>query len=120
MRFPSRTIFRVVLVLLCAAAAIGTGQAGATSVAMQLRAPAVFEQRKTLVGEWQGATAEGRQLSVSYRLTAGGTVLVETWTLGPGRESMTLYHLDRDDLVATHYCPIGNQPSLRLKLPAAP
>jgi hypothetical protein len=102
------------------AAAADARRAPAASVSTHLRAPAVFEQLKSLAGEWKGTTAKGRELAVSYRLTAAGTVLVETWTLAPGRESMTLYHLDRDDLVATHYCPIGNQPSLRLKLPAAP
>ncbi len=108
------------LAILLITAAASARQGLATSAATQLRAPAVFEQLKSLAGEWKGTTAKGRQLSVSYRLTAGGTVLVETWTLGSGRESMTVYHLDRDDLVATHYCPIGNQPTLRLKLPAAP
>jgi hypothetical protein len=39
---------------------------------------------------------------------------VETWTLSPTRESLTLYHRDGADLLATHYCPIGNQPRLRL------
>ncbi len=48
-------------------------------------------------------------------LTAAGSVLVETWTLSPARESMTLYHMDDQTLIATHYCPIGNQPTLQLK-----
>jgi len=74
-----------------------------------------FERLKALVGEWEGKTEGGRVLRVSYRLTAKDTVLIETWTLGPGRESMTVYHLDGPRLVATHYCPIGNQPRLELK-----
>jgi hypothetical protein len=75
----------------------------------------VFKQLQTLVGEWEGKTEAGRVLKVSYRLTANNTVLVETWTLGPQRESLTLYHMDNDSLLATHYCPVGNQPRLRLK-----
>jgi hypothetical protein len=39
---------------------------------------------------------------------------VETWTLGPNRESLTLYSTSGSDLMATHYCPQGNQPRLRL------
>ena len=54
-------------------------------------------------------------MKVSYRLTANNTVLVETWTLGPKRESLTLYHLDNESLIATHYCALGNQPRLRFK-----
>ena len=73
-----------------------------------------FKQLTSLVGEWQGRFPDGRAHAVSYRLTAGGTVLVETWTLAPNRESMTLYSISGSDLLATHYCPQGNQPRLRL------
>ena len=50
---------------------------------------------------------------MDYRLSANGSVLVETWTW-PDRaiEGLTLYHMDVDRLTATHYCPIGNQPRL--------
>jgi hypothetical protein len=87
----------------------------AVHAADQTDARAAFTQLQTLVGEWEGKTEAGRVLKVSYRLTAGGTVLVETWTLGPQRESLTLYHMDNESLIATHYCPVGNQPRLRLK-----
>ncbi|HWM25755.1 MAG TPA: hypothetical protein VNP98_13110 [Chthoniobacterales bacterium] len=83
--------------------------------AEQINARAVFAQLQTLVGDWEGKTEKGRALKVSYRLTANNTVLIETWTLGPGRESLTLYHMDNENLIATHYCPVGNQPRLRFK-----
>lgn len=73
-----------------------------------------FKQLGGLVGNWVGKSGSGREHSVSYRLSAGGTVLVETWSLSSGRESMTMYHLDGDNLMATHYCPQGNQPRLLL------
>jgi hypothetical protein len=76
---------------------------------------AAFTQLQTLVGEWEGKTEKGRALKVSYRLTANNTVLIETWTLGPQRESLTLYHMDNENLISTHYCPVGNQPRLRFK-----
>jgi hypothetical protein len=81
----------------------------------QVTPGAVFTQLQTLVGTWEGKTEKGRVLKVSYRLTANDTVLIETWTLGPKRESLTLYHLDNESLIATHYCALGNQPRLRLK-----
>ena len=86
-----------------------------TAAAEPITPRAAFTQLQTLVGEWEGKTEAGRALKVSYRLTANNTVLVETWTLGPTRESLTLYHTDNESLIATHYCPIGNQPRLRLK-----
>lgn len=87
----------------------------AANGADQIDARAAFAKLQTLVGEWEGKTEAGRVLKVSYRLTAGNTVLVETWTLGPQRESLTLYHMDGESLLATHYCPVGNQPRLRFK-----
>ena len=50
---------------------------------------------------------------MAFRQSAGDSVLVETWTLASGRESMTLYTLDGERLLATHYCPQGNQPRLQ-------
>jgi hypothetical protein len=85
------------------------------SGADQLNAQGVFTQLQTLVGNWEGKTEAGRVLKVNYRLVAKNTVLVETWTLGPQRETLTLYHMDNDALIATHYCALGNQPRLRLK-----
>jgi hypothetical protein len=75
---------------------------------------AAFERLKGLVGEWRGRRPDGREIGVAYRLSAGGSVLVETWTLGPGRESLTVYHMDGSALMATHFCPQGNQPRLRM------
>ena len=34
--------------------------------------------------------------------------------MSPTRQSLTLYALDGDRLLATHYCPQGNQPRLVL------
>jgi hypothetical protein len=41
------------------------------------------------------------------------SALVETWGVGSGRETMTVFHPDHADLVLTHYCAQGNQPRLR-------
>ena len=75
---------------------------------------AVFAQLQSLVGTWEGTFANGRQHTVTYRPTANNTALVETWTMSATRESMTIYTLDGDMLLATHYCPQGNAPRLKL------
>jgi hypothetical protein len=74
----------------------------------------VFKQLGALVGEWEGKFENGRVHRVTYRLSARGYALVETWALGPTSESITIYHLDGDKLVADHYCPQGNSPRLEL------
>lgn len=85
-----------------------------TTHAAPIDAAAAFKRLTTLVGAWKGTRSDGREHRVDYRLSAGGSVLVETWTLGSGRESLTMYHLDGTRLLATHYCPQGNQPRLQL------
>lgn len=75
-------------------------------------AQAAFKKLLSLNGVWKGVFSNGREHTVTYRTTAGGTVLVETWALSPTHESMTIYHMDGTRLIATHYCPQGNQPRL--------
>jgi len=38
-------------------------------------------------------------------------------TLGPGSpfEMVSVYHMDGKDLIMTHYCGAGNQPTMKLK-----
>ena len=74
-----------------------------------------FERLKdSLPGRWHGARPDGRPVGVEYRVSASGSALVETWALGKDVEALTIYHLDGDSLAAAHFCPLGNQPRLRL------
>lgn len=74
-----------------------------------------FAELRALVGDWEGQSASGRRITVTYRLIANDSVLVESWSLSPTRQSMTVYHMDGEELLATHYCPLGNQPRLQLE-----
>lgn len=71
-------------------------------------------QLSELVGTWRDADRPGSPLRIRFYLTAGGTVLVESWEARGQPHSLTLYHRDGPDLIATHYCPQGNQPRLKL------
>ena len=76
---------------------------------------AAFDRLKQLVGPWRPADRADGSLTIRFTLTAGGTVLVESWERAGGEpHSLTLYHRDGDTLIATHYCPQGNQPRLAL------
>jgi hypothetical protein len=125
--FPLGAIMRSALLSLCVLPLLFTSAAGAGSepastaatpaaekpLAGVTTAAEVFGKLGSLVGDWIGTFENGREHRVSYRLSAGGSVLVETWALAPGRESITMYYVDGEDLLATHYCPQGNQPTLR-------
>jgi hypothetical protein len=105
---PARRLFLFALTTaLAACASPATAQPG------PLQPDQAFQALKAFVGDWQGVTESGRTFLVSYRLIANNTVLVESWTMSPTRTSMTVYHMDGDALIATHYCPQGNQPRLQ-------
>jgi hypothetical protein len=77
-----------------------------------------FAKMKTLVGKWKGTMGSGKDAmpaSVEYKLTGSGTALVET--LGPGSpfEMVSVFHMDGDSLVMTHYCGAGNQPFMKFQ-----
>ena len=80
-----------------------------------------FERLKGLVGDWVKVDEEGNatdELVNTFRLTAGGSALLETCFPGTEMEMITLYHLSGDDLVLTHYCVAGNQPLMEWRASA--
>ncbi len=83
-------------------------------------AAAEFAQLKSLVGVWHKAGEDGQTFHIEFTETARGTVLLEHWLHQGRSHSITVYHLDGDALLATHYCPQGNQPRLRSTQAAAP
>lgn len=74
-----------------------------------------FAQMSRMVGTWRPADKPQSSHRIRFYWTAGGTVLVESWEVRGEPHSLTLYHRDGEALIATHYCPQGNQPRLALK-----
>jgi hypothetical protein len=78
-------------------------------------AKAGFERIKSLAGDWAGMGGEHSGMSmveVRYRVTAAGSAVEETLMPGTNDEMVTMYHLDNDKLMLTHYCSAGNQPTM--------
>ena len=85
-------------------------------------APAkTFDRFKALAGDWVAAEdtdyAKKGDLIARYHLTGGGTAVVEDLFPGTPHEMTTVYHMDGEDVVLTHYCMSGNQPRMRAKAP---
>jgi hypothetical protein len=76
-----------------------------------MKSTAAFKALQSLVGGWSGVTETGQQLRVAYSLHAHDSVLMEHWQLRT-TDALTLYHMDGPLLMATHYCPLCNQPRL--------
>src|SRR5258705_2142469 len=74
-----------------------------------------FERMKALVGTWQGKADMGQgpiDMTVQYRLVAGGSVLEEKVFNGTPNEMTTMYYDKDGKLAMTHYCMFGNRPSI--------
>src|SRR5881392_4157330 len=67
-----------------------------------------FEHLTSLVGEWKG-TQDGTEITLTYTLTAAGSALMEEFRAGK-TVMVTMFTVDGDHLIATHYCSAGNQP----------
>jgi hypothetical protein len=83
----------------------------ATAAFAQSDAHKTFDQLKTLKGNWEGKASNGKDLKVTFRSTAAGSALMSEIL---GEENMvTMFHVDNDRLLATHYCAVGNQPRMQ-------
>lgn len=69
---------------------------------------------KALEGVWRMSDGTGPAFRIEFSSMAAGTVIQEIWFRGETRHSLTVYHRDGPTLIATHYCPQGNQPRLAL------
>lgn len=86
----------------------------ASMVVAESDAHKAFSLLKGMEGNWAGKNSKGESLEVSFRLTAGGSALMSE-IHGKGPENMiTMFHLDGDRLVMTHYCGAGNQPRMKV------
>jgi hypothetical protein len=101
--------------VLLASLLAGAAHAAATGEdAPAASAARAFENLKALAGSWQATSTNGWTGRTEIRVIAGGSAILATSVIGPhGDETMaTVYHLDGDRLVLTHYCVAGNQPRL--------
>lgn len=73
-----------------------------------------FARLKALVGHWEATTDQGK-VSTSYELVSGGTALLERLNFAGMETMITVYHLDGDRLLLTHYCHSGNQPRMQAR-----
>ena len=75
-----------------------------------------LEKLKKLAGTWVEADKDGKptdKVVSVVKVTAGGSAVQETLFPGQPMEMVSVYHLDKGDLVMTHYCVLGNQPRMK-------
>jgi hypothetical protein len=99
-----------------ALAGLATATLAARQAATKSSAQEALDKLKTLEGDWidvDGAFGTNGAVAITYRLTSGGHTVVETFVPKTPDEMVTVYHLDGDSLVLTHYCSGGTQPRMR-------
>ena len=80
-----------------------------------------FDQLKTLAGHWTGKVSMSEAnapddkpvpLDVTLRVTSMGNTLMHEMKSAAPDDPITMFTLDGDKLVLTHYCDAGNQPRM--------
>lgn len=77
-----------------------------------------FERLKGLSGVWEGKKIKEdkeKTVRIEYRLTGGGSALVETLFPGTPQEMVSVYHDNEGKLEMTHYCMLKNHPRMALE-----
>ena len=99
------------LAAITALLAAASSTSAQSAVKTATRSEAAFKQLASLVGVWEG-TEDGVPFQVSYTLSGAGTALMEEVRPGDPKAMLTMFTVDGDHLVATHYCVVGNQPQM--------
>ena len=86
------------------------------TASVQSDAQKAFEKLKTLAGSWDGSII-GLSTHMTIRVTSSGNAILHEAT-GPGRADnpITMFYVDGDRLLLTHYCDAGNRPRMAAKV----
>ena len=78
-----------------------------------------FARIEALEGKWEGASKHGNgteeKVTVEYHTSSGGSAVTETIFAGTPHEMVSVYFDENGKLVMTHYCMLGNKPTLGLE-----
>jgi hypothetical protein len=73
------------------------------------KSEAVFGQLSSLVGEWEGGQdGDPTPIKETYTLIANGSALMVQTKPGDDPVMITMFIVDGDRLIATHYCSARN------------
>jgi hypothetical protein len=98
-----RSLLIVILALVIAAPAWSAAPA----------APVAFATLTNLAGDWELQADGMKAQTVNLKVISAGSVLMETMAHD---NMVTMYHLDKDHVMLTHYCSAQNQPRLQAKV----
>ncbi|HSI72578.1 MAG TPA: hypothetical protein VK934_05335 [Fimbriimonas sp.] len=107
--------------LLCLlAVSVFAQEAAPKTAAPQSEAKLALEKLKSLAGSWQGEIMR-IPITFSIRAASSGTAVVHEGNTeggGPPSHEITMFYIDGDRLLSTHYCDAGNRSNLDGKMSA--
>ena len=109
-----------ILMCLLSIAAVGVAQQPPKTSSAQSDAKKAFAKLKTLAGSWQGKIMD-IPIDFTIRAVSSGTAILHegnTTAQGPPEQEITMFYLDGDRLLATHFCDAGNRSNMEGKLSA--
>ncbi len=115
---PTNTLVTIAFAAIAVLAlpALSAGGSDATSTSHD--AHSAFEALKAMEGTWVGTVQtnrsdEPRETKITFKVSAGGHSVIQTFAPGSPMEMFSVYHMDGDELLMTHYCAIGNAPKMK-------
>jgi len=118
-------------ILLTSLSTVALAQSAATAV-VPSDAQKSFDRLKTLAGSWEGPVtvvppqpemSSDKPVHISLRITSRGNALVHEMQEAGTQEDptrydhpVTMFYVDDDRLLLTHYCDAGNRPRMSGKM----
>ena len=99
------------VVLMGRGTSVGQTVSQSNNAATPSDAKKMFDQMKTLAGTWQGKIMN-IPINVTIRLTSSGTAILHeanTEAGGPPKHEITMFYVEGDRLLATHFCDANNR-----------
>jgi hypothetical protein len=101
--------------MLCLALMLVAFVAAADEKKSAIAPNASFDKMKTLNGAWVGTVAEGGKqfpTKTRFMMVSDGSALMGWLNEGTPEEMVTVFHMDGQNFMATHYCAAHNQPRM--------
>ena len=115
-----RTLSLTLFILIFPAATVFAQDTPAKTPVTQSEAKKAFAKLKTLSGTWQGTVLDV-SINFTVRAVSSGTALLHeghTDKAGPPKHEITMFYVEGERLLATHYCDGGNRSRWEGKLSA--
>ena len=104
---------KIALMALVLSSVVGFGLIGAAFAQTNQPngATAAFEKLKTLAGRWEADTKISTA-TATMEVVSGGKAVIEHISIQGKHDMITVYYVDHNRLLLTHYCDSGTQPRM--------